>query len=181
MILNVTLNVVPTCHMLPQPCSNHSQLCKFLVLEHFKHPWAVSQPRVCRAIGSVLTATAGRRDKCFKFPRAQKETLTGVKFLVAADFLRVADCMHISPVPASRNFSYSKKGNLELSVLTSPWRQWHVTWSASSVGSVALMISFFFFCTVGYHKSLYPPQKCNESNFSIKWLGNHNLYSQIFA
>lgn len=48
MILNVTLNLVPTYHTLYQACSNHSQLCKFRGLAHFKHPWAVSQPEPCQ-------------------------------------------------------------------------------------------------------------------------------------
>lgn len=83
-VLNVTLNPVPTYYLLHSTCSDHSQLDKFWGLAHFKQPWAVSRFCASRAVSSVLTATAGRRDKCFKFPRAQRETMTGLKSV--ADF-----------------------------------------------------------------------------------------------
>lgn len=66
-----------------------------LVLVHFNHPWAVSQPCVSKAMSSMLVAAAWRGNKCFQSHRAWKEPVTGVEFLKVVEFLTALAWMHI--------------------------------------------------------------------------------------
>lgn len=101
-ILNLTLNQVPAYHMLYQPRSNHSQLCKFWGLSQFKHPWAVSQPCAREAVSSVLNSHSWEKRQMP--PRARKRECFSSSFIF---FLKVVDCI-FPPVIAWRNLVYPK-------------------------------------------------------------------------
>lgn len=139
MILNVALNLVPTCctslvqiiHNSASSGDSHISNTRGLSLNLV---WA--EPCQVRS-----TATAGRRDKCFQFSRAQKETQFDLQVLLCS--LKAVDGMHIPPVPAWENVLCTKTGSLVQ--FMSPWRQWHVTLSILKVGSVALVTLIILF------------------------------------